>query len=62
MSATFAHMSRVEDYLQQICGARRSPAPLARKPFDEERERLTNALNRYLNNRSRARGTARGGT
>ena len=50
VSATFAHMSRVENYLQQILRRKALTRALARKPFDEEsQERLTNALNRYLN-------------
>ena len=54
VSATFAYMGRVEDYLQQILRRKALTRALARKPFDEESlERLSTALNRYLNKSDR---------
>ncbi len=50
VTATFAHMGRVENYLHQILRRKALASALARKPFDEESlMRLTVALNRHLN-------------
>jgi hypothetical protein len=50
VTATFTHMSLVENYLHQILRRKALASSLARKPFgDESVLRLTLALNRYLN-------------
>ena len=50
VTATFAHMGMVENYLHKILRRKALASALARKPFDDESVmRLTIALNRHLN-------------
>jgi Hpt domain len=53
VTATFSHMSLVENYLHQILRRKALGSALARKPFDPDSiMRLTVALNRHLNKSS----------